>query len=291
MWFVYSITSAILAALSTILEKKTLEKEHSFNVSVAIAILAAILLSPALFIHRSVDIPPMALLIMFLGSILATIAFIEVTKGIRHMEISVSAPLFLLAPLITSLMAFVFLGEKLSHIQVFGMVLLGIGTYILQTKKLSDYRTFLSHLEHDTYIKLLLFSMFLYSITSLFDRVLVTTYALPAMLVVEYSQIMIACNFMCIILYKHYSMGEIYMMIRKNITMLVLIGLCTIGYRVSQSTAASLAAGIGLVVAVKRTSSLFTTVIGGNLFREKDLVRKTLACLIMVVGVFLIAYT
>jgi uncharacterized membrane protein len=70
--------------------------------------------------------------------------------------------------------------------------------------------------------------------------------------------------------------------------MFALIALLTTLYRLAQAHATALAA-VGLVVAVKRSSALFTTVIGGELFREHDLIRKSVACLIMIVGVYLLA--
>ena len=48
-------------------------------------------------------------------------------------------------------------------------------------------------------------------------------------------------------------------------------------------------AATGLVVAVKRSAVLFTTVIGGELFRDDHLLRKSVACAVMISGVYLLA--
>ena len=70
--------------------------------------------------------------------------------------------------------------------------------------------------------------------------------------------------------------------------LILLVAVLTTGYRIMQSQAAALAA-IGLVIAIKRSSALFTTIVGGEIFRERDLIRKTIACSIMIGGVYLIA--
>ena len=44
----------------------------------------------------------------------------------------------------------------------------------------------------------------------------------------------------------------------------------------------------GLVIAVKRMSAFFVVLIGGELFHEKNLLRKSIACLIMLAGAGLI---
>jgi len=41
---------------------------------------------------------------------------------------------------------------------------------------------------------------------------------------------------------------------------------------------------IALIIPIKRTSTLFTTIFGGKLFHEKNLSVKILACIIMVWG-------
>ncbi len=290
MWFTFAIISAFCASLSTIIEKKVLEKEHSSTFSAILSFLAAIITLPALYIYRDFDIPLMVWPILIVSSLLVTIAFLEVTSGIRHLDISNSAPLFLLSPLMTALLAFVFLGETLSVLQLSGMVLLGVGTYILQTKNLLDARGFLSHLTHDKYVKIILLGLFLYGITSILDRVVLHTYNMPVFLSLAISQILIAINFGFLMLYKKINLVLIIKnSFSKNIKIILLVAMLTVSYRVAQNYAVSLAA-VGLVTAVKRSSSLFTTIIGGEIFHEKELIKKSIACLIMILGVFLIAF-
>jgi len=45
---------------------------------------------------------------------------------------------------------------------------------------------------------------------------------------------------------------------------------------------------VSLVLPIKRISTLFDTIIGGELFKEKHLLHKGLACLIMLLGIYLI---
>jgi len=68
---------------------------------------------------------------------------------------------------------------------------------------------------------------------------------------------------------------------------ILLVAVFTLGYRVAQAEAVSIAY-VALVGAIKRSSALFSTIIGGELFQEKNLFRKSVACLIIVVGVLII---
>lgn len=288
-WFIYAIISSFCASLATILEKKVLQKEHTNVFSASLSIVAAISTLPFLFIYDS-HLPLEVFVYMLVASVLATIAFVEVTKGIRHLEISSAAPLFLLSPLITTILAFIFLGESLTKLQTFGMLLLLVGAYILQTRSITDFRDFWSHITGDIYVKLILVGLMLYGVTSLIDRIVLHKYGVEPLVYVAYIQLFIAINFVIFTYIQRKSFKVIVQSFRDSGSGIVLVALLTTGYRVAQSMATALAY-VGLVIAIKRSSSLFTTIIGGEIFHETDLFRKTIACMIMIVGVVLIAIT
>ncbi len=45
---------------------------------------------------------------------------------------------------------------------------------------------------------------------------------------------------------------------------------------------------ISLVIPIKRMSAFFVTAVGGKVFHEKNLVQRTIACVIMLAGAFLV---
>jgi uncharacterized membrane protein len=67
-----------------------------------------------------------------------------------------------------------------------------------------------------------------------------------------------------------------------------LVSILTVGYRFAQAEAFKQAQA-GLVIAIKRTSALLIVVlVGGEMFQEKHLIKKTIAALIIVAGILLI---
>ena len=66
-----------------------------------------------------------------------------------------------------------------------------------------------------------------------------------------------------------------------------LISVLTIGYRYTQIVAVSLAS-VALVLAIKRTSVFWATVIGGKLFNDKDLLKRSIAAILILIGAILI---
>lgn len=286
-WFVYAILSAFFASLSSILEKKSLERVHSIDFATAIAILTAAMTLPVFFVVPLDTLTPPVIALIFFTSLVAALAFTEVTRGVRHMEISSSSPLFLLSPLMTTLLAYLILGETLTAPQIGGILLIGVGTYILETDRLSDVRGFARHLWGDKYSRLILFGLFLYSLTSLADRVLLTEWHVPVVLLVALVQLFIAINFLILASWQRGSVGPAFAIIRKEWRTLTLVALFTMLGRMTNAAATALIA-VGLAAAVKRSSTLFTTVIGGEMFRDHGLLRKAIACGIMICGVTVI---
>lgn len=287
-WFVYAVLSAFLASLESILEKKTLQRVHSVDFSAVLAFAAALISFPTLFTASWAHVSLPVVGAIFLVSLLAAYAFIEVTRGIRHLEISTSSPLFLTSPMITALLAFVLLGEKLTMMQFGGMLLLLLGTYILETKHFFMAREFFNSLWGDRYARVIIFGLFIYGFTSLGDRIILAHWGVSPMLYIALAQLCIALIFLVITLFQHRSLRPSVAIMKENWKGVFLVALLTTGYRLMQAEATALAA-VGLVVAIKRSSTLFTTLIGGKLFHDHGILRKTIACLIMIVGVYAIA--
>lgn len=286
-WFIYAILSAFFASLSAILEKRTLERVHSLDFSTALAFAAAIITLPTLFTASWEHMTPTIFGAIFLVSLLAAYAFIEVTRGVRHMEISSSSPLFLTSPMITAVLAFIFLGEKLTLLQISGMFLILLGTYILETKHFFMAREFFDSLWGDKYSRVIMLGIVIYGFTSLGDRIILGHWGISPMLFIALTQLLIALIFLVLTLLHHRSIMPSLTIIRTGWKEIFLIALLTTGYRLMQAEAVALAA-VGLVVAIKRSSTLFTTIIGGELFHDHNILRKTIACVIMIVGVYAI---
>jgi transporter family protein len=287
-WFIFAVLSAFFASLASILEKKTLERIHAVDFSTVLAFAAALISFPTLFTASWEHVSLPVLGAIFLVSILAAAAFIQVTHGVRHLEISSSSPLFLTSPMITALLAFVLLGEKLTLLQIGGMFLLLLGTYVLETKHFFMAKEFFQNLWGDTYSRLIMLGLLMYGFTSLGDRIILAHWGVSPMIYIALAQLFIAMIFLVLTLVRHRSIVPSLTIIRNGWKGIFLIAFLTTAYRLMQAEATALAA-VGLVVAVKRSSTLFTTIIGGELFHDHGILRKTIACIIMIIGVYAIA--
>jgi drug/metabolite transporter (DMT)-like permease len=207
---------------------------------------------------------------------------------LRHLDISTSSSLFLLGPFITAMLAFILLGETLSVLQISGILVLALGIYTLETRHFFRFGEFWKNMTGDRYTHYILFGLLLYGFCAVGDRIVLGHLGVGAKFYTALVQLFLAAQFTLIALYYRGGLREPLRNVRSEWKMLLLVAILTTLYRYMQAEATALAA-IGLVIAVKRSSALFTTVIGGELFKEKALLRKSVACLIMILGVYLIA--
>ncbi len=285
LWYILALGSAIFATLAALTEKKTLIKVHAMEFSCALAILNFLLTLPFLFL-ADFNIPLFVLAVMYASSIIATIAFLFIAKAVRHLEISIVSPLLNLNPAILATLAYFILGERITHMQVAGILMIMAGAYIVeinwQKHSIFEPVKAMFSSRHTRYI---LLSCLLYAISSICDK-FALNYVTPItyLLIIQF---FIAINFTILINLFYGGFKDISSGFRHAGKSIFLIAFLTITYRLLQAWAVSLTL-VSLVVPIKRLSTLFSTLAGGRLFHEKGTKRKAIACIIMLIGAYLI---
>ena len=163
------------------------------------------------------------------------------------------------------------------------------GTYTLETRNLRSVTEFWGNIWGDKYSRFIIFALVLYAFTALGDRYVIAHLHVPPMIYLAIGQLFAAVQFVLVgWYYRRREITRSFQLVRTQWKSIVVVALLTSAYRLMQVEATALAA-IGLVIAVKRSSSFFTTVIGGEIFHDRDVLRKSIACLIMVIGVWMVA--
>lgn len=287
-WLFFALLTAFLSSLAALAERRALYRIHSIDFAAAIAFTTAALTLPVLFTADWNKVTPLVLGFIFILSFVSAMAFLSVTRGVRHMEISLSSPLFLLGPIITTIFAFIILSERITLLQFLGMCVLMLGAYMLETKHLLRGKEFFANIWENKYSRYILFGLLLYGLTSVGDRIILGRMGVPVALYTAIIQLFIAIQFL-ILTYRFRGSPKASMqLVTKYWKSILIIALITVGYRVAQGYATAIAS-VGLVIAIKRSSNLFTTIIGGEIFHDHDLWRKAFACIVMILGVCLIA--
>ena len=135
MWFVFTILSAIFAALTSILAKIGIEGVNS-NLATAVRTIVVVLMAWFMvFITGNqngiVDISKKSWIFLILSGLATGASWLCYYKALQLGEASKVAPIDKLSIVITIVLAFIFLGEQITLKTLIGCCLIIIGTFVM----------------------------------------------------------------------------------------------------------------------------------------------------------------
>ena len=134
---------------------------------------------------------------------------------------------------------------------------------------------------------MILASLIIYGLGSVLDRFVLARYAIESRVYLGILQIFIAVIFLILISKFHNGWQGIKHGAKNAGWLILVVAVFTVAHRFFFMEAIS-EANVGLVSGIKRSSVLFTTIIGGEIFHEKNISRKVFAVVVMLLGIFLL---
>jgi drug/metabolite transporter (DMT)-like permease len=287
-WFFIALLSSFLSAFAAITQKKVLFNLNPVQFSFYLSIANLALSIPFFFFIDYNTINFSNLSVLFIKSLIGVGAFLCVMTALKNLQISNALPLLALTPGFVAVFAFLFLGEALKFYEVLGLISLITGTYILESKNLKEILFPLNVFFKSRYHQYILTALLLFTASSVMDKLLVARMNLTPISLTAFQHVYFAVLFF-IIYFAFKSKLENYsqQLNKTDFLWILLISILTIGYRYTQIVSISLGS-VALTLAVKRTSVLWATVIGGKIFKDTNLLKKTIAVLFILLGAILI---
>lgn len=305
-WYVLALLSAASTSSATFVEKNALVTMRSLAFSLRVSYLVAAASIPMIFLTDLSSFGWREYLITFVVSILSSIAYVHVTHGIRRLDVGESAPLLLLSPALTAILAYIVLNENLGRLDIAGMVIIFAGAYMLQAGA-DGLRGIFRRLSEESGLRYVAQGIVLYAITAVFDRIMLGEIGVSPLGYLAISQIFIA-----IAMTSHALLtGKIHhvraaLAFPKACHNATDAGVCDVertasikewlgtAYVMIATIAnrfffmqAVVIAPIGPVTALRRTSALFSAIFDGGEGKPRS--RRVLACAVMFTGVVLLA--
>ncbi len=280
-WYYLIILSSFLIGIVSIVEKRTLKREHALAYStittIFIASLALVFLPFANFNISAFD-----WVVLFAVGITSSVSYWLTARAYKHANISVSTPIMSTAPqALTVVAAYMILGEKLSYIQYIGIALLLTTTFFLlfgsrpATAKYSKRYPYL----------MAVIVVLMASGAIMLKYVLYGVSVYTALFLIE---MFMALNLFVISRYYHSNRNEIKRNIRKFWKPTLLIAVLTIAYRVLYYAAVS-QAPISIVSPMRNVVNVIMVVmLSGAVFNEKGVKMKLALSAVMIVAAYLI---
>lgn len=287
-WFFIALLSSFLSAFAAISQKKVLFNLNPVQFSFYLSVANLVLSIPFFFFIDYNAINFSNLSVLFIKSLIGVAAFLCVMTALKNLQISNVLPLLALTPGFVAVFAFLFLGEALKTLEVLGLISLVAGTYILESKNLKEILFPLSVFLRSKYHHYILAALLLFTASSVMDKLLLVKLYLTPVSLTAFQHLYFALLFLLIYFLFKGKLENLSQHINKtDILWIILISILTIGYRYTQIVSVSLAS-VALTLAVKRTSVLWATIIGGRIFQDSNLLKKTIAVMFILLGAILI---
>jgi len=287
-WFAIALLSAFLSAFAAITQKKVLIKLEALEFSFLLSLVNLIFSIPLFFFIDYGTINSFNLTILLIKSVIGVGAFFCVMLALKNLEISNALPLLALTPGFIAVFAFILLGESLKSIEVVGLILLMSGIFILESGNGKKFLLPLTIFIKSKYHRFVILALLLFTASSILDKLLLIKLNLSPISLTAFQHIYFAIMFSIIYFFFRKKTKPLPQMVNKNnLGWIALISVLTIGYRYTQVVAIGLAS-VALVLAVKRTSVFWATIIGGKLFSDKDLLKRSIAAILILIGAILI---
>ncbi len=283
-WYTLVILSSVFLTIQHILQKKVLFREHATEYLTAFCLLMWIGILP---FRNQIQffIPANSFFLLYLIGFLSIFTWLPWVRAYRHMEISTVEPLRNLAPLIVVLFATLFLGERIDSIHFLGIFLIIAGSYLLE---ISVFKTpFWKPLQllEKKYVTQIFISMSVGSIIAIFVKIVLQSVNVPTFLF--YTFFLASLHMLIIQFVKYEGIYDVIKVVRADWLLLVLIVATTLVSDYLHLLAIAMPTTLlSLAIPLRRLSTLFVTVIGGELFHENNLFKKTMACFIMLLGTY-----
>ena len=291
MWAILTLISTLFEGGSFIVEKKALVREHAMEFAAASAIVTMVLTAPLWAFADTSSLSLEAVGWIFLAALTSCLGILFLAKAMRHMAVSYTTPFLAAGPIFTVILAAIIYGESITWLQLLGVLVIISGAYILNSHKHENLFAPFTHLVKLPHMKYVLLTLLAYAAGGILDKKVVGSGQLHIGLLTYFPLLFFFMGiiFILFMILFHDGLDGIARGLRKNSLYLGLFAALALGMKVFVIWAISIpGALLSLIIPLKKLSSLFSTIIGGKLLKEDHLMRKSVACIIMIFGAVLI---
>ena len=283
-WLLLSLTTALFESLRDVFNKKAGITIDPYTIACSLSFFTAVFLFPLVLAKGIPSLGKYFWYSLLIDSVLNAIAYVLFIKAISLAELSKVAPLTSFTPLFLLFTSPILLGEFPNMMGLVGVLAIVGGAYLLNLQEgKKRWLEPLVGLMREAGPQLMLTVAFIWSLTSNLDKIGIQNSAPIIWVFSVYISITIIL-LPLVLLRQASSISQL----RRSGKTLVTIGLLNAVTVASQMTALSLTL-VAYVIAIKRTSTVFSVIFGALIFQEQGFKARLLGTSIMLLGVIAIA--
>ena len=279
----YTLTTAVLIASADALSKKASKKQSIYVVSLSRWFFSL----PALWLMTyQMEFPrTISQQVIILTAILIPLeitAMILYIKALSRYDLSMTAPLLSLTPLFLLITGSVFLGETITPTGIAGVLIVLLGIYVMNISQLKEgmLAPFKCLLRNEGSMLVIIVAL-IYAVTSTMGKKVVTLTG--SSFFSFWYLFLLSFALIPVMYWKGESPWQIFRNFKINFLIGTLVGLATYTIFTAYNYAP-----IAYVIAVKRTSIIFSVLLGRILFKEHCFGQRVVGAGIALVGIAVI---
>lgn len=274
-WMIYTFIYAIFTGFFQCSKKKATERNSIYEVLALFTTIAFIL---TLVTSKNVfNIEFLSLVIILLKSIIIVIAWILSLHAIQKMPISLYSIINLSRIVFSILLSVIFLGEKLTVFLIIGAIIIIFGLFLVnkvsneKNNKETDLKTIL----------ILLVACLINSISAIIDKQILKS--VTPMQLQFWFLFFLAISYWGILLFKNKKidlkkMGKNYWILLAAISL-------TVGDRFLFQANEIPESKVSIMTLIKQLSVIEGIILGKIFFKEKNIIKKLLCSLLIIIGI------
>jgi drug/metabolite transporter (DMT)-like permease len=284
-WFIFALITAVSEATKDLFSKNAMKKVDPYVSAWSLSVFSFMFLMPLLLF---IEIPVLGGQFWFailIQTVMLSVTQVIYMRAISTSPLSVTLPMLAFTPAFMLITSPLILRESPGMIGKFGILLVVLGAYLLNVKKVGEgfLNPFKALFEERGPI-LMMVVAFIWSITANVDKIGVLNSS-P----IFYSITVMGGVTICLSIVMGFKSEGYQGQIKANWRALLPIGFFLAIGIASQMTAIKLTLA-PFVISIKRTSIFFGSIYGFIFFKEAKIKERLMGAFIMVIGVFLITW-
>lgn len=284
-WVFLILASALFISLKHIITKKILYKYDTVVVLTGLSFGIMIFTLVGYNFNIQFTIPLKILLMVIFKSIIIACSWYGLTYSIKKLGISIADPLTNLSPVFLVILGYFILGERITLLNLLGVIVIIIGGYILELNSLKDLFLPFRQMKDNAHI-LVAIGLFGISMSAIIDKVVLQFISKQTLMFYFYATLFITYY---LISYLHKNLHQLKELIMEKTVMLsfaAILGLLAdAAYFVVVKMPTTY---ITLIIPLRRLSTFVSVLLGGRIYHEKHLIHRAIVSLFLIAGVFLI---
>lgn len=285
LWFMLSLTAALSSAVSDTISKHFFSELTPYEMG----LIRLLYVFPYLFIGLII-VPWPKLDMTFwaclaIGLPLEFAAFLSYMKAIKVSPLSLSIPFLAFTPAFVMLTGYLLLGETLNTWGILGIVLIVVGSYVLNLSKMKDeWLNPWKAIFKEQGSRLMLLTSLIYSFTATLGK-LAIRHSSPQFFAVSYFLIFSFFVFCLFPFMPGVKTGNLVKRPFPGIMAGIILAITIFSHTLAISLIQA-----AYMLSVKRSSLLFAVIFGAIFFKEEKIKKRLMGVSIMMAGVCVIGF-